>query len=60
VAAATPPITDILESVHIEPLNSGACYGDWSANPSGPELTSLDPSTGEPLARIRQAGIDDY
>jgi aldehyde dehydrogenase (NAD+) len=60
VAAAIPTILDILESLHIEPLNSGACYGDWIANPSGPELTSLNPSTGEPLARIRQAGIDDY
>jgi aldehyde dehydrogenase (NAD+) len=60
VAAATPTINDILESLHIEPLNSGACYGDWIANPSGPELTSLNPSTGEPLARIRQAGLDDY
>jgi aldehyde dehydrogenase (NAD+) len=60
VAAATPTINDILESLHIEPLNSGACYGDWIANPSGPELTSLNPATGEPLARIRQAGIEEY
>jgi len=60
VAAASSTINDILESLHIEPLNSGACYGDWIANPSGPELTSLNPSTGEPLARIRQAGIEDY
>ena len=60
MAAASSTINDILESLHIEPLNSGACYGDWIANPSGPELTSLNPSTGEPLARIRQAGIEDY
>ena len=60
MAAATPTIPDILESVHIEPLNSGACYGDWTPNPSGSELTSFNPSTGEPLARILQAGIDDY
>jgi aldehyde dehydrogenase (NAD+) len=60
VAAATPTIPDILESLHIEPLNSGACYGDWIANPSGPELTSFNPSTGEPLAKIKQAAPEDY
>jgi aldehyde dehydrogenase (NAD+) len=60
VAAATPIIPDILEALHIEPLNSGACYGDWIANPAGPELTSFNPATGEPLAKIKQAGPEDY
>jgi aldehyde dehydrogenase (NAD+) len=60
VPTANPAIVDILEKLHIEPLNSGACYGDWIANPSGFELTSLNPSTGEPLAKIKQAGGDDY
>jgi aldehyde dehydrogenase (NAD+) len=60
VAAATPIIPDILEALHIEPLNSGACYGDWIANPAGPELTSFNPATGEPLAKIKQAGPGDY
>jgi aldehyde dehydrogenase (NAD+) len=57
---ATPAIGDILENLHIEPLNSGACYGDWIANPSGPELTSTNPSSCEPLAKIKQAGPEDY
>jgi len=33
VAYATHPIPDLLESLHIEAVNSGACYGDWIPNP---------------------------
>ncbi len=41
-------------------MNSGACYGDWLASPSGPEFNSINPSTDEPLARVRMAGPADY
>ena len=57
---ATHSIPDILEKLHIEAVNSGACYGDWIANPSGGELESLNPSTGEPLAKVMRAGPEDY
>ncbi|HEY1339012.1 MAG TPA: aldehyde dehydrogenase family protein [Bryobacteraceae bacterium] len=57
---AATAIPEILERLHIEPLNSGACYGDWIANPSGGELESLNPATGEPLARVKLAGPADY
>jgi aldehyde dehydrogenase (NAD+) len=60
VATASYTIPDILASLDVEPLNSGACYGDWIANPSGAELNSLNPATGEPLAKIRMAGPADY
>ena len=40
MATASNTIPDILASLHVEPLNSGACYGDWIANPSGGELAS--------------------
>jgi len=53
-------LPDILEKLHIEALNSGACHGDWIADPSGPELVSLNPATGEPLAKIQTAGANDY
>ena len=53
-------IPEILEKLHIEPVNSGACYGDWIAEPSGGEMESLNPATGEPLARIKLAGPADY
>ena len=53
-------IPDILEKLHIEGVNSGACYGDWIPNPSGGELESLNPSTGEALAKVMRAGPEDY
>jgi aldehyde dehydrogenase (NAD+) len=53
-------IPEILEKLHIEPVNSGACYGDWLAEPSGPELTSFNPATNEPLAKVKTAGPADY
>jgi aldehyde dehydrogenase (NAD+) len=53
-------IPGILESLHIEGVNSGACYGDWIPNPSGGELESINPSTGEPLAKVQRAGPADY
>jgi aldehyde dehydrogenase (NAD+) len=53
-------IPEILERLHIEPVNSGSCYGDWIPNPSGGELESLNPATGEPLAKVLRAGLADY
>jgi aldehyde dehydrogenase (NAD+) len=60
VAPASYSIPDILEKLHIEPVNSGACYGDWIAEPSGGEMASINPATGETLAKIRMAGPSDY
>jgi aldehyde dehydrogenase (NAD+) len=60
VPTASPSIPDILEQLHIEPVNSGACYGDWLPEPSGPELTSLNPATDQPLAKVKTAGPADY
>ena len=53
-------IPGILERLGIEPLNSGACGADWIANPSGGVLKSTNPATGETLARVKMAGLDDY
>ena len=50
----------MLDRLHIEPLNSGACCGDWIASPSGGHLESMSPATGEPLAKIQLAGPADY
>jgi len=60
VHPAAHAIPEILEKLHIEPLNSGACYGDWIPDPSGAELESLNPATGEPLAKVKLAGPADY
>ncbi len=53
-------IPEILERLHVEPVNSGACHGDWIAEPSGGEIESINPATGEPLAKIKLAGPADY
>ena len=53
-------VPNLLENLHIEPANSGACYGDWVPNPSGDEFESLNPATGEPLAKVMGAGPADY
>ena len=57
---ASHVVPDILEKLHIEAVNSGACHGDWIAEPAGDELISYCPATGEPLARVRMAGVADY
>jgi aldehyde dehydrogenase (NAD+) len=60
VRIASGPIPDILEKLHIEAVNSGACYGDWIPDPSGGELSSMNPATDELLAKVKMAGIADY
>jgi aldehyde dehydrogenase (NAD+) len=60
VFTAQSQIPEILEKLHIEPVNSGACYGDWIANPSGGQLESINPATGEVLAKVQLAGPADY
>ncbi len=57
---ASGTIPDILEKLHIEPVNSGACYGDWIPNPGGGELDSSNPSNGELLAKVQTAALADY
>jgi aldehyde dehydrogenase (NAD+) len=60
VQIASSPIPEILEKLHIEPVNSGACHGDWIATGSGGELQSIGPASGDVLARIQTAGPQDY
>jgi aldehyde dehydrogenase (NAD+) len=50
----------VLERLGIQPENSGACWGDWIARPSGSELMSTSPIDGSDLARIRMASERDY
>ena len=57
---ASETIPDILEKLHIEPVNSGACYGDWIPEPGGGELDSINPASGETLAKIQTAALADY
>jgi aldehyde dehydrogenase (NAD+) len=60
VAHVSYSVPELLENLHVEPVNSGACYGDWIPNPSGGEFESLNPATGEPIARVLCASPADY
>jgi L-aminoadipate-semialdehyde dehydrogenase len=57
---ATATANEILDKLEIEPVNSGACDGEWIARPSGGELASLNPADGSVIARVRMAGREDY
>src|SRR5436309_5752833 len=50
----------VLERLGINAVNSGACGTDWIASPRGEELVSVNPATGEELARVRLASEADY
>ncbi|HTM48722.1 MAG TPA: aldehyde dehydrogenase family protein [Bryobacteraceae bacterium] len=51
--------SEILSRLEIEPVNSGACGREWIEKPSGGELISRNPATGEEIARVRMAGPAD-
>src|SRR4030065_2313855 len=52
----------LLEKLHIEPTNPGACSGPdgWIRDPQGEELFSFNPTTGEPIARVLQCSTAGY
>jgi aldehyde dehydrogenase (NAD+) len=41
-------------------VNSGVFADGWIERPTGGELVSINPTTGEPIATVLQAGEDDY
>ena len=53
-------VREVLASLEIEPVNSGACGGEWIVHPSGGELESTNPADGSVIARIALAGAEDY
>src|SRR5882672_2339959 len=53
---------DILAALEIESVNSGSWSGSagWSQDERGPLIESVDPATGEVIARVRGATLADY
>lgn len=51
--------TQILESLGLEGDNPGAFAGSW-IDTHGETIESINPATGEPLARVTLAGPEDY
>jgi L-aminoadipate-semialdehyde dehydrogenase len=51
---------DVLSRLRIKPVNSGVYAGRWIEQPGGEELVSLNPATGQPLARVLGANQTGY
>jgi len=50
---------ELLKRLGIQSVNAGACTGTW-LDTTGRELVSENPSTGEPIAAVRQATGKEY
>jgi aldehyde dehydrogenase (NAD+) len=55
-------VSALLGRLNLKDVNPGACFGadGWIADPGGDELVSFNPTTGEPIARVVQAGDAAY
>src|SRR3954452_4995306 len=51
---------DLLERLGLGAVNSGACHAHRIERPEGEELASVNPATGEPIARVLTASAADY
>src|SRR5262249_55671748 len=49
----------VLEALGVSGTNSGASAGSW-LDTKGPELASINPADGATIAKVRQAGVEDY
>src|SRR3981081_2971577 len=56
----TNKVAEILESLDVEPVNSGACGGEWIDALSGGELESINPADGSVIAKVQLAGPREY
>ena len=57
--ASDRDVRGVLERLGIESDNPGAYDGEW-IDTRGAEIASVNPTTGEVLATVRQATADDY
>jgi aldehyde dehydrogenase (NAD+) len=62
MSTATIKHKSLLDRLSIEEVHSGASIGadGWLSDPGGKELVSLNPTTGEPIARVVQATPSVY
>ena len=49
----------IFDALGLDDVNPGAYAGAWIET-SGDEVSSINPTTGEPIAVVKQASLDDY
>ncbi|GAB4474665.1 MAG: aldehyde dehydrogenase family protein [Anaerolineae bacterium] len=52
----------LLDKLQLQEVNPGACTGpdNWISDPQGGELISYNPTTGQPIASVVQAGEAAY
>lgn len=55
-------MTKFLNSLGINPHNAGACFGldQWSSTQDAGLIDSINPATGEVIARVYSAAVADY
>ena len=58
--AGTLTSVPLLDRLSIDPVNSGACAGDWIESPGGTLLDSINPADGSVIAQVRLAAEEDY
>jgi aldehyde dehydrogenase (NAD+) len=51
---------EILSALNLETVNAGACARGWISDTSASELASLNPATGQAIAKVRQADAAAY
>ncbi|MEK6237952.1 MAG: aldehyde dehydrogenase family protein, partial [Planctomycetales bacterium] len=49
-----------LAALGLRDVNSGVGDGEWTQEPGGEEIASVNPTTGTPLARVLSGGTEDY
>ncbi len=50
----------LLKRLGLDAINNGVCSGDWSEQPGGETITSINPANGEPIASVVTASRNDY
>lgn len=53
-------MNDILKELGLGAVNSGVYTDSWVDDPGGGDLVSVNPATGEPIATVRMASVEDY
>jgi aldehyde dehydrogenase (NAD+) len=53
-------IDSTLASLGLDAVNSGVCHTSWIDRPGGGDLPSINPATGEALARVTLGSARDY
>src|SRR5260370_7548059 len=51
---------DVLDRLGLRPQNSGVFARGWVESPGGRPIESINPATGEAIARVSSGSVEDY